>query len=193
MRQTSGTQARRRPWHLLLVGVLLVPTGGGCASNAGTGAAAGGLLGAGAGALIGHSPGAALVGGALGAGAGLVGGALVDNAQAKSAARADAQARQAIAARAPSLEDIVRMTQSNVPDANIIDQIRNSGVVYNLSADNIIYLKNNGVSPPVISALQNGGPVAVRYAPPPTTVIVEERPYYPPPPAYVGVGIRGRW
>jgi hypothetical protein len=105
------------------------------------GAVAGGALGAGTGALVGRSPGAALVGGSLGAGAGLVEAAI---------------AEQRAESRAPSVEDIVRMTQTNVNEDSIVAEIRKAGVVYNLSADNIIYLKQQGVSNGVLGALQHG-------------------------------------
>ena len=193
MRHLSGTQARLRPWHFLLCGVLLLPGLSGCATPTGTGAAAGGLMGAGAGALIGRSPGAALVGGVLGAGAGMIGGAAVEHSQNKAAARADAQARANVAARATSLEDVVHMTERNTPDSIIIDQIRNSGVVYSLTADNIIYLRDHGVSAQVISALQNTRPVVGYAAPPQQMVIVREPVYVAPPPPVVGIGIRGRF
>jgi hypothetical protein len=190
MRHTSGTQAKPRPWHLLLCGLLLLPTTSGCNSAAGTGAAAGGLLGAGIGGLVGRSPGAALVGGALGAGAGLATGAVVDAAHDKKVARDSARAA---VANSVSLEDVAKMTQANVSDEIIIDKIRQTNVAYSLTGDQLVWLKQQGVSDRVVRAMQtNGYGTPVRYAAPPP-VVVYERPVYvapPPPPVAVGVGVR---
>src|SRR5262249_9319361 len=59
--------------------------------------------------------------------------------------------------KACSLQEIVKLSQSGVTDALIINQIRTSGTVPPLSADEIIYLKQNGVSDQVIQELQAGG------------------------------------
>jgi hypothetical protein len=161
---------------------------GGCETGAGTGAAAGGLLGAGIGGLVGHCPGAALAGGALGAGAGLVGGAIADGVHAKKAQRA---AATEVAIRAPTVEDIVSMTQNAVPPAQIVNQIRTSGVVYRLTSADVISLNQQGVNSAVISEMQQTayrvpGRVVYRAAPVVQPVYV----YEPPPPVAVGVGFR---
>ena len=160
---------------------------GGCETAAGTGAAAGGLLGAGIGGLAGHCPGAALAGGALGAGAGLVGGAIADGVQAKKAQRA---AAADVAVRAPGLGDIVNMTQNAVPPAQIINQIRTSGVVYRLTPEQVVWLNQQGVNSAVISEMQATAyraPGRVRYVAAPVVqpvYVVEPS----PPPVAVGVG-----
>jgi hypothetical protein len=163
----------------------------GCETAAGTGAAAGGLIGTGVGALAGHGPGAALAGGALGAGAGLIGGAIADGVAAKKAQRAVQAASAEAVARAPSLEDIVHMTQNAVPPEQIIEQIRTSGVVYRLTADQIIWLNRQGVDTRVIQALQDTAlqPTPVRTVYRATPVIVEQPivEYVAPAPV-VGVG-----
>ena len=176
---------------LSVVGLLGLLGVSGCESAAGTGAAAGGLLGAGIGGLAGRCPGAALAGGALGAGAGLVGGAVVDATREKRAERA---AAAGVAVRAPSLDDVVKMTQSAVPPGQIVEQIRTSGVVYTLTPDNIVWLNQQGVHPSVIREMQDtvyrtGRRVV--YAPAP---VVVEQPIYvaPPPPVSVGIGFVGR-
>lgn len=148
----------------------------GCETAAGTGAAAGGLLGTGIGALAGHCPGAALAGGALGAGAGLVGGAIADGVAAKRTQRAMQAASAEAVARAPSLEDVVKMTQNAVPPQTIAEQIRTSGVVYRLTADQIIWLNQQGVDRQVIQTMQDtafrAAPVRTVYRAQP--VIVEQ-------------------
>jgi len=162
----------------------------GCDTAAGTGALAGGALGTGIGALAGgrNAGTAALAGGLIGAAAGGIGGALVDANKEK---KAEQTAAAQVAARAPSLEDVVRMTQQNIPDNQIIDQIRTSGAVYHLTSDQLIYLNQNGVHQVVINELQATAyrppqRVYVPQPPPPGVVLVEPE---PPPPVIGGAVI----
>jgi hypothetical protein len=157
----------------------------GCETAAGTGAATGGLLGAGIGGLVSHCPGGALLGGAIGAGAGTLAGAGVDIARDKKAQRA---AAADVALRAPSLEDVVKMTQNAVPPNQIIDQIRSSNVVYRLNSDQVIWLNQQGVNQAVISEMQATAyraPGRVYYTAAP---VIVEQPVYAPPPVAVGLG-----
>ena len=158
----------------------------GCASNnTDRGLLTGGALGAVVGALAGgprHALGGALVGGAVGAAAGGLTGAAIDNSEKKMAVR---QANQ----RALALQDVVALTGSGSSDDIIISQIRNGGGVYNLRADEVIYLQNNGVREPVIRYMQATGVRMVPvYAPVQPVYVVEP----PPPPVGFGVGIRIR-
>jgi len=57
----------------------------------------------------------------------------------------------------PDLQDIVKMAQTKLPDDVILTYIKNSGKVYKVSVDDILYLNSQGVSSPVISALQHSG------------------------------------
>jgi hypothetical protein len=135
---------------------------------------AGGAIGAGVGGLLSHSPGGAVLGGLIGAGTGALVGAAVDANNAKkapSAAAADA------AVRAPSLEEVARLTQSGVQPAIIIEQIRTSRVVYRLTPDQIVWLNQQGIHPAIVQAMQDtvyrGGrrvyaPGAVSHEPAPT-------------------------
>lgn len=191
MQTARGSQAVVRWRRLALGGTLasvLLATG--CETAAGTGALAGGALGTGIGALAGgrHSGRAALAGGLIGAAAGGLTGAVVDANKEKKAERA---AAAVVAQRAPTLEDLVRMTREAVPDNQIIDQIRGSGAVYNLNSDQLIYLNQNGVHQPVISELQATAyrtPRRVYVAQPaPPPVVIYESP--PPPPPGVAVGV----
>jgi hypothetical protein len=182
-------QAVGRKWRKWLLG-LAAPAlfGAGCQTAAGTGALAGGALGTGIGALAGgrHNGSAALAGGLIGAAAGGLTGAVVDANNAKKQEKAVAADT---ALRAPSLEDVVRMTQSGVPDSEIIGQIRSTRVVYNLTPDQVIWLNQQHVSQQVISEMQVTNRRA--YAPPPVytrEVVVVEQP--PPPPVGFGVGVR---
>ena len=79
-----------------------------------------------------------------------------------------------VAVRAPSYEDVVRMTQSGVPDKEITDRIRLSGAIYHPNADQLVYLNQNGVHEAVIKELQATAyarPDSVRPAPPPVHVV----------------------
>jgi hypothetical protein len=128
-----------------------------------------------------------VIGGAVGAVAGGLTGAAVDEnkREAKAAAVAAAQAQ-----RGPlGLQEIADLTRNGSGDAVIIDQIRLTGSVYNLSAEQIVWLKQNSVSDAVIHEMQL---TAYRTAPRPVQVV---QPVYvvdpgPPPPVGVGVGVR---
>jgi hypothetical protein len=56
----------------------------------------------------------------------------------------------------PGVQDVVKLAQAGVSDDIILSQIKNTGASYNLTADQIILLKNQGVSQPVIKALLSG-------------------------------------
>jgi uncharacterized protein YcfJ len=190
MSQTTRTFGRLL---LLMLAVLPVLPGAGCQSMSNTdkGVLTGGALGAGAGALIGGSRGragpGAVIGGALGAVAGGVTGAAIDNSERKQEARLAA----AEAARRPalSLEEIVQLTRAGSTDEVIINQIRVSGSVYQLTGQDVLYLQNNGVRDPVIRELQATAyrPVRAVYTAVPVQPVYVVQPA-PPPPVGVGVG-----
>jgi hypothetical protein len=190
-RQPQAVGRRWRKWLLALAAPTLLGTG--CQTAAGTGALAGGALGTGIGALAGgrHNGTAAVAGGLIGAAAGGLAGAAVDANNAKKEEKAIAADT---ALRAPTIYDVVKMTQSGVPDGEIINQIRSTRVVYRLTPDEVIYLNQQGVHPPVISEMQATGTRRVYVAPPPPpvyaerVVVVEQPP--PPPPVGFGVGVR---
>jgi hypothetical protein len=173
-----------------VLGLLPALAAAGCETPTGTGALTGGALGAGAGALVGaavhHPVAGALVGGALGAGSGAIVGNGVERAERREAAREAAQAQ------ALGLADVVTLTQQHVGDEVIINQIRTSRTVYNLRAEDIVYLRQNGVSEPVILEMQATASRYPRvYSPRPyypgEVIVVEPAP--PPPPVSVGVGV----
>jgi osmotically inducible lipoprotein OsmB len=159
----------------------------GCQTATGTGAAAGGALGTGIGLLASRGcPGGALIGGLIGAGAGALGGAAVDEHRERKVERAVAAD---VAMRAPTLEQIVELTQKAIPPSQIIEQIRTSGAVYRLTPENLAWLNQQGVNGAVIREIQDTayrGPRRV-YAP-----VVVEQPVYVGPPVAVGVGWGGR-
>src|SRR5262245_15857203 len=170
-----------------LAGALLpVVLVSGCQSmnNTEKGAVAGGGIGAGAGALIGHATGhtgaGALIGGLTG---GLLGGAIGNDAD-KEKARQECIA--AAEARHLNITDVASMAQQHVSDGIIINQIRTTGSVYNLTADEIVWLRQQGVSEAVIAEMQATAYRPVRRVYTPAPVVVYEQ---PPPPVSVGVGI----
>jgi hypothetical protein len=159
----------------------------------------GGLVGAGTGAAIGQqsgNPGAgAVIGTAVGA---LTGGAIgdgIDEDVARNRAEVEARmGRQMAGAVTP--EDVVAMTQAGLSDDVIATHIRAHGVAHPPQVNDLITLRNQGVSDNVLKALQSspGPQPSAAYAPQP--VIVEERiypsyrPYWGPPPPF-WYGYRG--
>ena len=53
----------------------------------------------------------------------------------------------------PGVQEVVKLSQAHMTDDVILSYIKNSGVSYNLSADDILYLNSQGVSQPVLGAL----------------------------------------
>ena len=54
----------------------------------------------------------------------------------------------------PDLQEVVKLSQEQMSDDVITNYIKNSGKTYTLTADDLIYLKDQGVSQGVISALE---------------------------------------
>jgi hypothetical protein len=96
------------------------------------------------------------IGGALGAITGAAIGDSKDQASVR-AARAEANA-QAVAAQSQALAlgltDIAQLSQQGITDSVIINQIRITGLVYHLSSQDIIWLKQNMVSDAIIREMQ---------------------------------------
>ncbi len=98
------------------------------------------------------------------------------------------------------VEDVVKLKQAGLPEDIILSQIRNSQATYSLTADQIIYLKSQGISDTVIKALISGNgsptaptapattPAAPRPAPaPPPSAVAPSETAAAPPPAAPGV------
>lgn len=186
---------RYRPMHCRALSLLwmasLVALASGCQTmnHAQRGALAGGLAGAGLGAAVGESGGdaapGALIGGAVGALTGAVIGDGIDADQARKAEIEAAIGRQMAGAVKP--EDAIAMTRAGLSDEVIASHIRASGVARPLAVNDLIYLRDQGVSDAVINAMQlTPGPAAVVRAPvAPGPVVVQEYvydPWYAPPP-----------
>jgi NAD(P)H-dependent flavin oxidoreductase YrpB (nitropropane dioxygenase family) len=172
----------------LYSGVLLLTCGCTGMANtdrgAATGGVLGGILGLGVGAVT-HHP---LAGAAIGAGAGALAGGAIGNAE--DHAEAKAAARAAAAHPPLSLEEVARMSREHISDALIINQIRSTNSFYSLNSDHVIWLRQMGVSEPVIAEMQSRVPQAYTAGPyyHREVVVVE-----PAPPVAVGIGFGGRW
>jgi hypothetical protein len=158
-------------------------------NNTDKGVLAGGALGAAAGGLIGGQRGKALPGAAIGGVLGAVAGGLTGSAIDKSERKQEQKLAAATAPPPLQLQDIVQLTASGSSDDVIISQIRATGSVYNLTAQDIIWLQNNGVREPVIREMQ-----ATAYRPMRRVyTAVPVQPVYvvpaPPPPPPVGFGV----
>ncbi len=170
----------------LLVGIsglLVFSTGCSSMNNTERGAVTGGVLGGLAGTVIGGVTGHPGAGAAIGAGSGALLGGLVGNEE----DRHEKKVAEWVARNQLQLTDIVQMSQSRVDDNLIINQITTTGSVFTLSSQDVIYLRQQGVSDRVIAAMQ-----AARYrvVQPAGVVYVEPA----PPPVAVGVGFGyGHW
>jgi hypothetical protein len=181
---SPGLRLRRK---LLGAAVLPLLVLNGCASMSNTdkGALIGGAAGAGVGAAIGNACHNTAAGAVIGGAAGLVTGAIIgNNKDQKEAAQAHAAARQM------TMDDVIRMTHDHISDEIIIGRVRDSGMVFHLTAAEIETLKANGVSDPIIMEMQATAtrPQRVVY----TAVPVYSDPVYvappPPPGPTIGVG-----
>ena len=165
------------------------------------GALVGGLGGAGLGAIIGKQTGNTGAGAVIGAAAGALTGAAIggelDEIDAHNRAMIEQQLGRRVSASAVTMHDVVAMTQAGVGEELISTHIRVHGVAAPPSAQQIIELKNAGVSDRVIQAMQTATPPPPPGPPPGAPVIIEEhyyggpRPYYYGPPAFWG-GYRHR-
>jgi hypothetical protein len=152
--QAVGSPRGRLLALALCLGML--PCGCESMNNTDKGVLGGGLLGAGTGAAIGSLSGHTGAGAAIGGIAGAIGGGLVGNSVDQSERKQEARLAAATAAQHPplTLQDVVSLAQQHVSDEIIVSQVRNSGSVYSLTADDIIWLKQNGVSDWVVREMQ---------------------------------------
>ncbi len=132
------------------------------------------MIGAGVGALTG----------------GAIGGAL-DDIEARNRAEIAAQLGRPVAQGQATVGEVVSMSRAGVDPRLIVNYVNNSGVAQPASAQDVIYLTQQGVAPDVIQAMQTPRVAQVParvVGPPPGPVIIEEyhygRPVYSPPPHY---------
>jgi hypothetical protein len=179
---------------LFLIFAFAIALWAGCRSPyyADRGALTGGLAGAGVGALIGNAVGETAGGAAIGAGIGAltgnaIGGAL-DDIEARNRAEIAAQMGRPVAQGRATAEEVVAMTRAGVDPRLINNYVNNSGMAQPVTAQDVIYLTQQGVAPDVIQAMQSprvAQALPAVVVPPPGPVIIEEhRPYCPPPHFY---------
>ncbi|MBF0531761.1 MAG: hypothetical protein HQL23_01550 [Candidatus Omnitrophica bacterium] len=127
----------------------------GCAENKtriGEGAGIGGLLGAVAGGVIGHQGGndvaGALIGGAVGAAGGAIVGSQIDKPQAATAAPATTTAA------ALSIQNVVDLAKQGLSSDDIIAKLKTTKSQFALTAEDLDYLKKQGVSQRVMDVMQ---------------------------------------
>ncbi len=174
---------------LLIASVAVVAAGCRSPYYADRGALVGGLTGAGVGALIGEHNGNAGAGALIGTAVGTLAGAAIGDTIDAEVARNQALVEQRMGRRmaaAVSLNDVVAMSQAGLSDDVISTHIRAYGVAQPPQSQDLIWLKNQGVSDAVIKTLQQTPPPQVITGPPPgRPVIIEEHYYGPPyPPPY---------
>lgn len=178
-------------WRLervMLLGVTLVACAStGCShmSNTARGGAIGAGAGAGAGALIGRAAGNTGAGALIGTAAGTVIGGMIGNdidqeekrdmqGRVIAAEAREVDAHQQMAAQQAysevTVDQVVTMSQSGVPEQVIINQIRTTGSVFHLNSSEIAFLKSNAVSDAVIMEMQNTRNRPRASAPPPTVI-----------------------
>jgi len=160
--------------------ISVIALSAGCAntkSRAVEGGVIGGLLGAATGAIIGHQSGHGGEGAAIGAAAGIAGGALVGSQISKPAQSGQTQQSASTPAAQPAvtqaavqpaqtiqqsaanpnqmaIQQIVDLTKQGINENVIVDKILLTNSKYTLSADDLAYLKQQGVSQKVIDTMQ---------------------------------------
>ncbi len=89
----------------------------------------------------------------------------------------------------PDAQEVLTLSRQHMDDSVITNYIISSGKSYRLSADDIIYLNNQGVSQPVINTLLKSAPAGSASAqpsaptpPPPAVVSTPAEPAQPAPP-----------
>jgi len=113
------------------------------------------ILGAGAGYVIGKQSGHGGEGAGIGAAAGALAGGLIGGQIEKPGQAAAGQAAPgAVNPNQMSLQQIVDLTKQGANEAVIVDKIHLSNSKFNLTADDITYLQQQGVSQKVIAAMQ---------------------------------------
>jgi hypothetical protein len=75
------------------------------------------------------------------------------------------------------VQDVVKLTKAGMSEDIILAKVKKAGVSYDLTTDQMIYLKNQGVSQNVITALLQAGPASTPAAPASTSSSAA-----PPPP-----------
>jgi hypothetical protein len=143
----------------------------------------GGLTGAGIGAAIGEHNKAPVAGAVVGAAVGTLTGAAIGDSMDAEVQRRTAEIEQKVGRRltgAVTFAQVITMTQAGLSDDVIVAHIQANGVARRPTADDLIALKNQGVSDRVILALQQQ-PLAVPAPASSSPPVIVERHYYADP------------
>lgn len=145
------------------------------------GAALGAITGALAGAAIGEGNGDAVSGAAIGTAVGTLAGSTIgesiDREVAESQALIEARLGRQLSG-AVSVADVVSMSSASLSENVIATHIRANGVARPPTVDDLIAMRNAGVSDTVIQAMQTAPSPAPPSPPPP--VVVEEHHFFEP-------------
>jgi hypothetical protein len=147
----------------------------------------GALMGALTGAAIGDRNNEALAGAAIGTAVGALAGAAIGDSVDTDIARQEAYRQRQYSyqvSQAATIDQVISMSRAGVSDSVIATHIHTHGVAYRLQPNDLIVLKQSGVSDPVIQAMQTARLASVP-APAPAPVyrdrvIVEEHYYVAP-------------
>ena len=97
----------------------------------------------------------------------------------------------------PGMVDVIGLTKAGFSEDGILAKVKSAGQSYDLTTEQMIYLKNQGVSENIISALLQAGPATTPpppvntpsvTTPPPTPSVVTGEPPSPPAPASTSSG-----
>ncbi len=174
---------KRKRFQWTVLGLACLSIASGCQS-VGPNQYRGGLIGGGAGSLIGaaigSTDGKALEGAAIGGALGSTIGSL----EGRQRDQENAAYQRANQQRAIHIDQVIQMTRSGLSDEVIVNQIRATGIVAPPTHEQLIHLKNSGVSDRVIAAMQGAG-FAPAVGPVPAPAVVEHvwvEPRFGPPP-----------
>lgn len=140
----------------LAVVLSLMLFGTGCENRktrAAEGAVVGSVLGAAAGGIIGHQSGSGAEGAGIGAAVGAISGAIIGSQIERPQSQTTSEAQPANPNQLTQ-QEIVNLTKQGVHEDVIIDKIHLTNSKFNLTALDIDYLKQQGVSQKVINAMQ---------------------------------------
>jgi hypothetical protein len=115
---------------------------------------------------------------------GSVVGTALDDIEARNRAEIAAQLGRPVAQGVATAGEVVAMTRAGVDPRLIINYVNNSGMAQPITAQDVIYLHEQGVNTDVIQAMQSPRvaqvpPEVVRVAPQRQTVIIEADPWEP--------------
>jgi len=147
---------RKLTWLMICLSIVFLNLG--CQTTktrAVEGGVIGGVVGAAAGGIIGHQSGHGGEGAGIGAAVGAITGAIIGS-QIEKPAQTTAPVSTAQNPSQMTIQQIIDLRKQGINEDVIIDRIRLTNSKFNLTAADINYLKQQGVSQKVIDAMQQG-------------------------------------